>query len=134
MNFFRIVAIALITLCTAVAWFILGGALTVRTQESTAQTCSDVSEVWGPALQQKHPSAFYLSPTGARGKVMLQPSKTNATVQLTYEPKKRGLLWHRTYGVAFSADYEFTNTTPVAQTLYVQFPLPSEKASYQGFS
>lgn len=134
MNFTRILAIALITLCTAAAWFILGGALTVRTQESSAQTCSEVSDVWGPALEQTHPSAFYLSPTGARGKVMVLPSKTKAEAKLTYEPKKRGLLWHRTYAIAFSADYEFTNTTPVAQTLYVQFPLPSERVSYEGFS
>jgi hypothetical protein len=134
MNFFRIAAVAVITLCTAVAWFLLGSALTMRTHESTEQTFTDVSDVWGPALEQKHPGAFYLSPTGARGKVMLQPSKTKATVRLNYDPKKRGLLWHRTYGVTFSADYEFANTTPVAQTLYVQFPLPSEKASYHGFS
>lgn len=134
MNFQRILAVALITVCTAVAWFILGSALTVRTAELTQQTCSDVSDVWGPSLQQTHPTAFYLSPTGARGKVMLQPAKTKATVKLDYEPKKRGLMWHRTYGVAFSAEYEFTNPTPISQTLYVQFPLPSDKASYQGFS
>jgi hypothetical protein len=134
MNFLRILAVALITLCTAAAWFILGSALTMRTQESTAQICSEVSDVWGPALEQKHPNAFYLSPTGARGRVMVQPSKTKVGAQLSYEPKKRGLLWHRTYGVTFSADYEFTNATPIAQTLYVQFPLPSESASYQGFS
>src|SRR5436190_8713353 len=85
MNFTRILAIALITLCTAAAWFILGGALTMRTQESSAQTCSEVSDVWGPALEQTHPSAFYLSPTGARGKVMVQPSKTKAEAKLTYE-------------------------------------------------
>lgn len=134
MNFQRILAVALITICTAVAWFILGSALTVRTAELTQQTCSDVSDVWGPSLQQTHPTAFYLSPTGARGKVMLQPAKTKATVKLDYEPKKRGLMWHRTYGVAFSAEYEFTNPTPISQTFYVQFPLPSDKASYQGFS
>lgn len=134
MSFTRILAIALITLCTAAAWALLGSALTLRTQQSGAQTLSDVADVWGPELQQQHPTAFYLSPTGSRGKVVLQPSKTKTRADLSYEPKKRGLLWHRTYGVAFSAEYEFTNTTPVAQTLYVQFPLPSERASYQGFS
>lgn len=134
MNFSRILVIALITVCTAVAWFILGAALTERTSASSEQTCSDVSDVWGPALQQEHPIAFYLSPTGARSKVMIQPSMTKAEAGLTYEPKKRGLMWHRTYAVAFRAEYEFTNSTPIAQTMYVQFPLPSDKASYQGFS
>jgi hypothetical protein len=134
MTFLRILAVALITACTAVAWFILGTAMKIRSHESGTQACADVSDVWGPALRQQHPTAFYLSPTGARGKVSLLPSKTNAEVTLTSEPKKRGLLWHRTYGVSFNAEYEFTNTTPIAQTLYVQFPLPSDRASYHGFS
>ncbi|MFZ4766390.1 MAG: inner membrane CreD family protein [Roseimicrobium sp.] len=134
MTFHRILAVALITVCTAIAWFILGSALSVRTAETSAQTCSDVADVWGAPMQQSHPSAFFLSPTGKQGKIFLQPTKTKATVKLTYEPKKRGLLWHRTYGVAFTAAYEFANPTPIAQTLYVQFPLPSTRASYHGFS
>jgi hypothetical protein len=134
MNFPRILAIALITLCTAVAWFILGSALTLRTAESSGQMGNEVTDVWGPIMDQAHPSAFYLSPTGARGKVVLQPTKSRVAVNLDYDPKKRGLLWHRTYSVSFSGEYEIANPTPIAQTIYVQFPLPSQKVSYQNFA
>ena len=109
MNFPRILAIALITLCTAVAWFILGSALTLRTAESSGQMGNEVTDVWGPTMDQAHPSAFYLSPTGARGKVVLQPTKSRVAVNLDYDPKKRGLLWHRTYSVSFSGEYEIAN-------------------------
>ncbi|HSJ01682.1 MAG: inner membrane CreD family protein [Verrucomicrobium sp.] len=134
MNPIRILAIAAITVCTAAAWFILGNALQARTAASSSQLGNEVTDVWGPKMQQAHPAAFYLSPTGAKGRVTLQPSKSKVEVTLDYQPKKRGLLWHRTYLAHFDAEYEFTNPTPVAQTLYVQFPLPSAEASYQGFS
>lgn len=134
MNIYRLFAIAMITACTAVAWFILGSALTIRTAGSSGDLRGEVTDVWGPAMVQVHPTAFYLSPTGSRGKVLLQPARSKVETSLQYEPKKRGLLWHRTYAVNFAAEYDIANPTPIAQTIYVQFPLPSENASYQGFS
>lgn len=130
----RILAIAAITLCTAAAWAVLGRTLQVRTSGYGSQLGDDVTDVWGPEMRQAHPTAFYFSPTGAKGRVTLQPSRSKVTVKLDYDPKKRGLLWHRTYHADFAAEYEFSNPTPVSQTLYVQFPLPSGDASYQRFS
>lgn len=130
----RILAIAAITLCTAAAWAVLGRTLQVRTSGSGSQLGDDVTDVWGPEMRQAHPTAFYFSPTGAKGRVTLQPSRSKVTVKLDYDPKKRGLLLHRTYRADFAAEYEFSNPTPVPQTLYVQFPLPSGDASYQRFS
>jgi len=134
MNIYRILAIGLITVCTAVAWFILGSALTLRSNDSGGRLTNEVNDVWGPDMRQNHPSAYYLSPTGDRGKVTLQPTRSKIDVAFDYDAKKRGLLWHRTYGVTFAAEYEITNPTPIAQTIYVQFPLPSDRASYQAFS
>ncbi len=134
MNILRLLAIGMITVCTAIAWFVLGSALNFRTNVSSGDMGNEVTDIWGPALEQKHPSAFYLSPSGAMGKVMLQPTKSKIDVTLDYDPKKKGLLWHRTYDVNFSAEYEIANPTPIAQTIYVEFPLPSDQASYEGFS
>ena len=134
MNFTRILAIALITLCTALAWFILGSAVTVRTSESSAQLGNEVTYVWGRAMEQTHPTAFYLSPNSSRGKIILQPARSKVGVALNYDPKKRGLLWHRTYGVVFTGEYDITNPTPIAQTIYVQFPLPTKDTSYRDFA
>lgn len=134
MSILRILAIAVITLCTAAAWFVLGSAITVRTDNSGAQLGGEVTDVWGPALAQKHPAAFILPSTGTGKRLEIKPSRSEVKISLHYEPKKRGLLWHRTYGVEFSADYEFANPTPIAQTVYVQLPLPAKNTSYTNFS
>jgi hypothetical protein len=134
MTALRIFTIAIITLCTAVAWAILGSTLQIRTQESSKEMGSEVADVWGFPLKQLHPSAFYHAPTGNNRKVTLQPDESHVEVTLQSEPKKRGLLWHRTYAVQFSATYQFTNPTPIPQTIYVQYHLPSEEASYTNFA
>ena len=134
MTLLRLTAILFIFLCTCVAWGLLGSALTLRMNESSQQMSSEVSDVWGPALDQKHPSAFYLSSTSARSKIVVQPASSNIQVKLTYEAKKRGLFLHRTYGVDFQADYTVENPTPIPQTIYVVFPLPANNTSYQNFS
>ncbi|MEJ6581296.1 MAG: hypothetical protein QNL33_14685 [Akkermansiaceae bacterium] len=80
------------------------------------------------------PTIWYLSPMGEKGRRVIQPSISDIKVALNYEPKKKGLLWHRTYGVDFSGSYENPNPTPIAQTIYVSFPLPSWTSSYQDFA
>ncbi|MEZ0276425.1 MAG: hypothetical protein ACAH88_16060, partial [Roseimicrobium sp.] len=134
MNALRIFTIGLITLCTAVAWFILGSTLNVRTLASSSQMGNEVADVWGAPLKQSHPSAFYHAPTGNNRKVNLLPESSKIEVQLKSDPKKRGLLWHRTYSAIFSAEYQFANPTPIPQTIYVQFRLPSDEASYTNFA
>ncbi|YCM46626.1 inner membrane CreD family protein [Verrucomicrobiaceae bacterium 227] len=131
---FRLAAIALIFICTTVAWIVLGQAISSRTQHSSAASCAAVDEGWGPAQGQEQPTIWYLSPTGEKGRRVIQPSMSDIKVALNYEPKKKGLLWHRTYGIDFSGHYEIPNPTPISQTIYVSFPLPSWTSSYQGFA
>jgi len=57
--------------------------------------------------------------------MVLQPAKSDVKVQLSYQPVKMGLLWHRTYGVKFEGAYTFINTTAITQTLNIDFDLPS---------
>ena len=134
MNASRLIAITAIFLGTCFAWFLLGSALQVRTRQQQAQLTSEVTDVWGPALQQKHPSAYYVTAASATGRKQLQPTHSKVKVDLAYEPKKRGLLWYRTYAARFEAEYEITNPTPVTQTVYVRFELPGDKASFHDFS
>jgi hypothetical protein len=53
---------------------------------------------------------------------------------LRYEPKKKGLLWYRTYLVDFHGDYSLQNPTQITQTIYVRFEFPAADASYSDFS
>lgn len=134
MNPIRLFLVAFITACTAVGWFVLGATLNFRTLSTGIHMGAEVADVWGAPLEQKHPSAFYQAPTGNNRKVLLQPESSKVNVTLRSVPKKRGLVWHRTYSVDFSAEYQFANPTPIPQTVYVQFRLPSDKASYRDFS
>lgn len=133
LTFRSLFAVGLIFVCTAIGWFVLGGALVYRTDESAVSLSNEVHRSWGPALEQKHPVAWYESPTGDNGRSLVTPSMTRVDVNLQYEPKRKGLFWYRTYRSAFEAVYEIPNPTPIEQTVYVSFCLPSDDASYSGF-
>lgn len=120
--------------CTCAAWLFLGSAISSRTHISTGLMNQEVSGVWGPALTQNHPVAFYLTPNARNGKATVLPSNSKIAVGLKSDPKRRGLLWHRTYEVDFSADYTFKNPTRVPQTLYLQFDLPANSSGLHGFN
>jgi hypothetical protein len=124
LTFLRILAIAFILLCATGAWLVLGAAMLVRTNDSDSRLGAAVDQVWGSPLAQTHPVAWYLSPTGERGRKTILPAASEIQVHLDYEPKAKGLLWYRTYGVRFHAIYRIANPTPITQTIYVEFRLP----------
>jgi len=93
----------------------------------------EVAGVWGPALVQEHPEAWFATPNVQGGRATLQPTTSVVKVDLDSEPKKRGLFWHQTYFVKFSADYVFTNPTRIPQTLFLSVPLPAEANGLRGF-
>lgn len=123
MKLTHLIAISVIFVGTTIAWWLLGGVITQRTQHVSYLTGDSVSGRWGPALQQKHPSARYTSSSGSR--VHLQPARSDVKVRLNYQPVKMGLLWHRTYSVQFEGGYTFTNSTAITQTLEIDFDLPA---------
>ncbi|MGJ8654683.1 MAG: inner membrane CreD family protein [Opitutaceae bacterium] len=133
LTFRSILAIGFIFICTAVAWFILGGALTHRSTDRSGVMAHAVMDTWGPELRQSHPVAWYESPAHPSGRSVVYPSKSDVTVDLQYEPKRKGLFWYRTYQTKFEARYEIPNTTPIEQTVFVSFSLPSSDASYNEF-
>lgn len=129
----HLIVSAAIVACSAVAWFILAVAVDTRTASSNTTLNGEVAGVWGPPLQQEHPSAWFDTPNAPEGRMNLLPSKTEIHVDLDYQPKQRGLLWHRTYEVAVTARHEFRNPTRIPQTLYVVYPLPDTQAGLTGF-
>ncbi len=133
MKLIHLLASLAIIACTTFAWFLLGAALSHRTSVSSATLQAEVSGVWGPAITQQHPQAWFETPNAPGGKAQVRPSSSQVTVNLTSEPKQRGLLWHRTYDVEFTGDYVFTNPTKIPQTFYISFPLPRDTAGLNGF-
>lgn len=127
-------AVGFIFICTGIGWFILGGALTYRSMDRSGTLVHEVKKSWGPQLQQRHPQAWYESPAHSSGRSAVSPSMSRVSVNLQYEPKRKGLFWYRTYQAQFEANYEIPNPTPIDQTVYVAFSLPSEDASYNAFT
>jgi hypothetical protein len=85
-------------------------------------------------MTQPHPVMYYHSPGSANGRHLIQPSQSEVAVALRYEPKKKGLLWYRTYLVDFHGDYSLQNPTQITQTIYIRFEFPATDASYSDFS
>lgn len=132
MSIKHIFAILFIYSCTAVSWFILGGALDMRTTASNAT--SSVTGGWGPPMTQQHPCAYFQSPGTQDGRKAIRPETSRVEVALDYKPKRKGLLWYRTYFADVRGEYVFRNPAPIPQTVFVQFSLPSASASYNEFS
>ena len=134
LTFRSVLAVGFIFICTAVGWFILGGALAHRSIDRSDRLVDDVKKTWGPELRQQHPVAWYASPSNASGRAEVSPSQSRVEVNLQYEPKRKGLVWYRTYQAQFAANYEIPNPTPIEQTVYVAFSLPSADTSYNAFT
>ena len=134
MKISHLVAIGFIFFTTSIAWFILGTAMKQRTEEQTAKSGERIADGWGPPLTQSHPTAWHAAPGTSNGRRPLEMSASDISVNLSFEPLKRGLTNHRTYAADFRANYQVTNTTPVTQTVYVSFDLPDSSTSYENFS
>ena len=130
----HLIAICLIVGCTSAAWFLLGGTVQYRSNETDGRLGSEVVKNWGPVLTQEHPSLFYEAPTGANARREIQPETSDIAVTLTYEPKQKGLLWYRTYKAEFTGKYVVKNPTPIAQTIYAAFKFPAADARYDAFA
>ena len=130
----RLIAIGGIIVCTGVGWFILGSSVLVRSGVSLNRCGPEVTGGWGPAMTQPHPVVYYNSPGSANGRHLIQPLQSDVAVSLRYEPKRKGLLWYRTFLVDFHGEYSLQNPTQVTQTIYVRFEFPATDASYSDFS
>jgi hypothetical protein len=127
-------AIAVIFAATSVAWFILGAAMDQRTYEHGSKSGARIADGWGPPLIQGHPTAWHAAPGTSDGRRPLAIAASDIAVDLAFDPRRRGLINHRTYRVDFRATYQIENTTPVTQTVYVAFALPDASTSYENFS
>jgi inner membrane protein involved in colicin E2 resistance len=145
----QILALALIFVCTSVAWVILGSTIFSRTYGSNEQLQGRVASTWGTSQQQSPPTATYAftdvlnSTTVESGRVVVHREEVQRQIPLPVEasrihvnlhldPRQKGLLWYATYAVDFAGDYIFRNTTTQAQTVDFRLKFPAQKAIYDG--
>jgi Inner membrane protein CreD len=145
----QLAALIFIFACTSVAWMILGGTISLRTNDSNAQLQGHVASTWGAAQEQAPPTATYTrtetSPVAywENGKSVIRSSRTERHISVPIQasrirvnfhldPRQKGLLWYSTYAVEFAADYSFRNSSDETATVKFRLPLPAQKAVYDG--
>ncbi len=133
MSIKNLIAVFCIFACTSVAWFALGGALTMRTEGVGFKLNSALIGNWGPPLEQAHPSLHYTAPSSFRARREIGPAASEVKVELKYKPKRKGLMRYRTYEVEFDAQYVVKNPTPITQTIFFELALPHPELRYDGF-
>jgi len=142
----HIIAIALIFICTTVAWSVLGTTIFSRTYSFDESLKGRVMSIWGAPHVQKPPKATTTKEVAKKvevsenGKTVIRTEKEYLTralelegsklsVDLELEHRQKGLLWYGTYKVAFAADYLVKNSTDVDNVNFV-LHLPTAQASY----
>src|SRR5688500_16985718 len=150
----RLVAIGIIFLGSALAWFILGGTVVGRTGESDAALATEVARLWGGRHTQIAPAAHVevprlvveeLPPIVAGGpvrrveKTVIDRVPAPATsgkvdVAIDLDHKRKGLLWYDTYGVTFAGEYRIRNPHDVPRRVVVSFVFPSAEGLYDDFA
>jgi hypothetical protein len=143
----RLIAIVFIFAATSVAWLILGGTITLRTNSTDGRLRGRVQSIWGAPQVQAAPYATYDVPTRFTEKItengqqrilertrvdarVVRPEATSAVVELRNEYRKKGLLWYSTYKVGFQGDYVFHHSERTPQTVQLCLKYPAAQAVY----
>lgn len=145
----RIFALAFIFVCTTIAWVVLGGTVSVRTDESGTKLRKEVGQLWGSPIHQSAPTVSYTyyqhtpsTPTNNAKEqtldstVVVQNVQLDAStidVELNLDHRQKGLLWYATYRVGFKGTYRIVNTDTVPRTFNFTFPFPNTDAVYDNF-
>jgi Inner membrane protein CreD len=147
----QLAALIFIFACASLAWMILGGTISVRTNDSNAQLHGQVASTWGTVQEQAPPTATYTKTEISEvsywenGKSVTRSTKTErqlllpiqaSRIQVNFhlDPRQKGLLWYSTYGVDFAADYDIHNSTDETQSVKFRLPFPAQKAVYDGLA
>lgn len=146
----RILAIGFIFGCTTVAWFILGGAVSVRTHEQDTSLRDAVGELWGGRQVQSAPVVEKLTPYEETVQKMSDGQVTTETVQhvrtephplaasdlrvgLALEHRKKGLLWYPTYEADFDGRYAVRNDGDAPARYRIRYQFPEGAPVMDGF-
>jgi hypothetical protein len=125
--------VTLVLIGATIAWFILGGTIAVRTQDSDSAQRGQLAAAWGSEQVQTAPKfSLAIQSRDEHGNTVdrtsVAPASSRIDVDLALDPRQKGLLWYNTYAVRFDATYRVTN--PSDKPMQVEFPFPSDSATY----
>ncbi|HET9298584.1 MAG TPA: inner membrane CreD family protein [Candidatus Polarisedimenticolaceae bacterium] len=150
----RMVAIVLIYLAVAIAWFVLAVSVEVRTDQMEGSLKGRVAALWGDTQEQVSPQLTFVweetvqsteqveekgvkrnvittSVVKRERPVLLDGSDVNVDLSLAH--RRKGLLWYATYVVGFRADYRYVHREPEAGELVLTYRFPTSHATYDDF-
>lgn len=140
----RIIAIAIIFACASIGWVILGVTSTIRNETQKIKLYSEVGQLWGKT-QRQHAPLISLSPinytqyqwnsdyVSEKKNVFIDFDSSKIKVDINYQPRKKGLLWHSTYKVDFNGKYLIKNNSGSVNELYFLYFFPSKDGIYDAF-
>jgi inner membrane protein involved in colicin E2 resistance len=147
----RIFILIFIYVCTSIAWFILGGVTTARTNDQDMKLRSAVGQLWGTAQRQDAPTVFYQTTKDKKVTTMIGNETTVETrtevtdhpvaiegstvdVSIELDHRRKGLLWYSTYRIVFKGTYRIRNTTGVRRDMYFEYRFPTIEGVYDNFT
>ena len=143
----RLLAIAFIYACTAIAWWILAGVTSSRTHHADQGLRHRVEQLWGAPQSQQPPAVAAVRHETAQVETEVNGVKTRRTVvqriaepvvldasdvraALALEHRQKGLLWYATYTVRFDAAYTISNPHRERRVLEIALPFPAQRAVF----
>ena len=123
-----IASLAIVGCTPRVAWFIpCHGHVPADARVVANHAHTEVAGVWNPALEQKHPEAWFETlqrPRRTRCLVAFASVQRAGRFEICPEtaravPAPDPMTW------TSKAEYEFVNPTRIPQTVYFSFPLPA---------
>jgi inner membrane protein CreD len=131
----HLAGVTLVLIGAAIAWFILGATIAVRTQGSDSVQRDKLAAQWGAEHVQCAPKFWFSTRhVDKKGHVYIEqtsmfPVSSRIAVDLALDPRQKGLLWYNTYGVGFTATYKVAGA-PRDAPVRVDFTFPSDNATY----
>jgi hypothetical protein len=143
----RIIAIGFIFVCTSVAWLVLAGVTSYRTDRADSGLRTQVERVWGTPQAQQPPTARWMEKVSKKIESLEDGKKVTKTIEiqvphalplessaidvaLRLDPRQKGLLWYSTYAVDFAASYVIANNTEASRDVEIALPFPSSNAVF----
>jgi len=147
----QIGALAFIFVCTSLAWMVLGGVTSARTQSQDQKLRENVGQLWGTIQKQHVPRVYYQKKVNKKVVTFrddkrivetvtetenhpLDVESSDISVRLQLEHRKKGLLWYPTYTVDFHGIYRILNTTSAFHSAYFEYTFPAADGVYDNFA
>jgi len=146
----RILPIAFIFVATCLAWYILGSAVWVRTENQDVKLREAVGQMWGSIQQQPAPTVTcsikrerefvtYENNQRVTKREIATDSppafleSSDIRVELGLDHRKKGLLWYSTYQVIFDGTYSVTNHYDTVGEFRFVYSFPTARGVYDSF-